>query len=169
MTRLLVLVCSPFTVWTFMLERTLVPCRYTAPEHSWVDPNIQLFWICNGGKDGGQSAHGALVHLFIHLTCLPDYELSVCIVVGPHSRQSKRWTELLWCPILKRNITTIYKTNDIFYSAWLKMSDWGYKLKRKVFEEIKSERSFPIDFYSTENLVATTAIAIWWPSSRMEV
>lgn len=38
-----------------------------------------------------------------------------------------------------------------------------------LFTEVKKENLFPIDFYRTENLFATSAIAIWWPCNRMQV
>lgn len=45
----------------------------------------------------------------------------------------------LWC-ILQNS----------FYFVWPKMSDCAHKLIMKVFTEIKSESSFPINFYRTE-------------------
>lgn len=37
-------------------------------------------------------------------------------------------------------------------------NDWQQKLNGKVFTEAKSENRFPIDFYNTWSLFATTAL-----------
>lgn len=52
-------------------------------------------------------------------------------------------------------------------SAWAKTGEWAHKLTRKVFTKVKTESHFPIDFYRTISLLATTAFAIWWLSHKV--
>lgn len=49
------------------------------------------------------------------------------------------------------------------------MSDWDHEPIMKVITGVKTESHFPIGFFTTGSLYATSAIAIWWPSNRLQV